>query len=264
MTDRPQAEVQTSGGRVQTIGSSADVLRRGCEALNAIGSLLRHVAEASPDRPQLWLDVRDLEGIVVRLTAAEQFAWDPQFARGMMTGQDLAILDMLIERQSVGDGAIHPSPTDIAAVEQLRNLVLRLDAPGLGAATTAASLGDEIDATHQQWHDAYRRGDADAAIALLTDDYCLWAPGREPIFVVDLEPRLRAAFAAYDCDPAFERIELLAAYDLAIDIGWDIQRLTPRAGGEQSTQRQRVCVVLRRGTDGAWRYARGMVQPGPT
>jgi len=81
--------------------------------------------------------------------------------------------------------------------------------------------------------------------------------------IAELEPRLRAAFDTYDCAPSFERIELLTADDLAIDIGWDVQHLTPRAGGTPIVQKQRVCVVLRRGVDGVWRYARGMVQPGP-
>ena len=122
---------------------------------------------------------------------------------------------------------------------------------------------NEIDATHEQWREAYRRGDADAVLALLTDDYRLWAPGREPMAVADLEPLLRAAFAAYNCSPSFERIELLTAGDLAIDVGWDVQQLTPRAGGTPIVQKQRVCVVLRRESDGVWRYARGMAQPGP-
>ena len=122
---------------------------------------------------------------------------------------------------------------------------------------------NEIDATHDRWREAYRRGDVEAVLALLTDDYCLWAPGREPIAVAELEARLRAAFDAYDCSPSFERIELLTAGDLAIDIGWDVQHLTPRTGGTPIVQKQRVCVVLRREADGVWRYARGMVQPGP-
>jgi ketosteroid isomerase-like protein len=122
---------------------------------------------------------------------------------------------------------------------------------------------EAIDATHGRWFDAYRRGSVEAVLGLLTADYCFWAPGREPMTVLELEPRLRAAFEAYDCALAFERIEILMAGDLAIDVGWDIQRLTPRAGGDPIVQRQRVCVILRRDSSGVWRYARGMAQPGP-
>ena len=122
----------------------------------------------------------------------------------------------------------------------------------------------EIDATHDKWREAYRRSDVDAVLALLTDDYCIWPPGREPMTGAAIAPLLRAAFDTYDCSPSFERIELLMSGDLAIDIGWDVQHLTPRAGGEPIVQKQRVCVVLRRDADGVWRYARGMAQPGPT
>jgi len=121
----------------------------------------------------------------------------------------------------------------------------------------------DIDATHEQWRDAYRRKDAAAVERLLTRDYVLWVPGREALTLADILPRLRAAFEAYDCSPSFERIELLVSGDLAVDVGWDIQHLTPRAGGPPIVQRQRVAVVLRRGEDGVWRYARGMAQPGP-
>ncbi len=121
----------------------------------------------------------------------------------------------------------------------------------------------DIDATHEQWRDAYRRKDPAAVERLLTRDYVLWAPGREALTLADILPRLQAAFEAYDCSPAFERIELMVSGDLAVDVGWDIQHLAPRAGGPPIVQRQRVAVMLRRGEDGVWRYARGMAQPGP-
>ena len=39
--------------------------------------------------------------------------------------------------------------------------------------------------------------------------------------------------------------------------------VTPRAGGDSITQRQRVFMILRRQIDGRWLFARGMSQPGP-
>jgi ketosteroid isomerase-like protein len=56
----------------------------------------------------------------------------------------------------------------------------------------------------------------------------------------------------------------LLAGDLAVDRGWDVQRLRPRTGGDEMFNRQRVMLVLRRGSDGNWRFARGMSQAGPT
>jgi ketosteroid isomerase-like protein len=52
--------------------------------------------------------------------------------------------------------------------------------------------------------------------------------------------------------------------DWAFERGWDVQTVTPRAGGPGKVQRQRVFLMLRRGADGRWRFARGMSQAGPT
>jgi ketosteroid isomerase-like protein len=43
-----------------------------------------------------------------------------------------------------------------------------------------------------------------------------------------------------------------------------VQIVKPRAGGPGQVRRQRVFLILRRGADGQWRFARGMSQPGPT
>lgn len=113
------------------------------------------------------------------------------------------------------------------------------------------------------WGDAFHRRDVDAIMGLVTADYVLWAPGRPPMDVSSLRPQLAAALAAYDIDSSFEREEQLVAGDLAFERGWDVQTLRPRDGGPASTGRQRVFLVLRRSSDGRWRFARGMSQPGP-
>ena len=117
---------------------------------------------------------------------------------------------------------------------------------------------------HVQWADAIRRGDVAAALELLTIDYVLWAPsspavkGRDAVGVL-----LATALHAVEIDPQFESEERLVAGDLAVERGWDVQTFRSRSGGEAQTRRQRVFLVLRRGEDGAWRYARGISQPGP-
>jgi uncharacterized protein (TIGR02246 family) len=120
----------------------------------------------------------------------------------------------------------------------------------------------EIDALYDAWRRAFRERDVDALLALVTEDYVLWAPGQPPIGVEALRPQLIAAFAAYDIEPAFERDERLVSGDLAVELGWDVQTVRPRDGGAAHTRRQRVFLALRR-TDGRWRFARGMSQPGP-
>jgi len=122
----------------------------------------------------------------------------------------------------------------------------------------------DIDALYAAWRDAIRRQDIDGVLALLEPDYVLWAPGAAPAGVAALRPRLAAALTAYAIEPAFEREEQIVFGDWAFERGWDVQTITPRGGGPAQVQRQRVFLVLRRGTDGAWRFARGMSQPGPT
>jgi len=125
------------------------------------------------------------------------------------------------------------------------------------------SADSSIDALYSTWADAFHRKDVDAILGLLTDDYVLWAPGAPPMGSSDLRPRLVAALAAYDVESRFERVEQIVSGDLAFESGWDVQRLRPAGGGEERAQRQRVFLILRRGTDGKWRFARGMSQPGP-
>ena len=102
-----------------------------------------------------------------------------------------------------------------------------------------------------------------AKTALLTPDYVLWPAGAPAISRDSLVPRLSATLNAYDVTPSFEREERLVAGDFAFERGWDIQQVRPRAGGDVTTHRQRVFLVLQRGDDGRWRFARGMSQPGP-
>jgi ketosteroid isomerase-like protein len=120
-----------------------------------------------------------------------------------------------------------------------------------------------IEDLYRAWGEAFRRQDIDSVIGLLTPDYVLFAPGAPPLNADGLRPRLAAAFAAYEINPAFECEERLVSGELAFDRGWDTQTLRPRSGSETQFHRQRVFLLLRRCSDGAWRFARGMSQPGP-
>lgn len=121
-----------------------------------------------------------------------------------------------------------------------------------------------IDALYDAWREAFARRDVDAVLDLLTPDYLLLAPNMPAMGRDALRPRLVAALDAYDVTPGFEREERIVSGQLAFERGWDVQTLAPRAGGESQTIRQRVFLILRRGDDGWWRFARGMSQPAPT
>jgi len=121
----------------------------------------------------------------------------------------------------------------------------------------------EIDQLYETWAKAFERKDTKAILDLLTPDYVLWAAGAPPMNRDSLAPRLTEAFSAYDIIPSFEREERLVSGDFAFERGWDIQQVRSRTGSEVRMQRQRVFLVLQRGADGRWRFARGVSQPGP-
>ena len=121
----------------------------------------------------------------------------------------------------------------------------------------------EIDKLYEAWGDAFHRHDLQAILDLLTSDYLLWPAGAQAMTRDSLEPQLLATLGAYEVTPSFEREEHLVDGDLAFERGWDVQHILTRAGGEMKTHRQRVFLILRRGSDGKWRFARGMSQSGP-
>jgi uncharacterized protein (TIGR02246 family) len=130
--------------------------------------------------------------------------------------------------------------------------------------TTDADGVQSIDSLYDAWIAAFRSGDVDAALSLLTDDYVLW-PANGPAMHgrAGLRPLLVQALAAYEIQPSFRSVERIVAGDLAIDLGWDEQTVMPRDGSPPRTQRQRVCLILRRDPVLGWRYARGIASAGP-
>lgn len=117
-----------------------------------------------------------------------------------------------------------------------------------------------IDALYTAWSDAYARRDVDAILGLLTADYVLLRPNAQPVPASALRPLMVAAFEKFDVSIAFEREDRVVSGDLAFEWGWDVQTARPRDGGEARTGRQRVAVLLKRGPDGIWRFARGVTQ----
>ena len=117
-----------------------------------------------------------------------------------------------------------------------------------------------IDELHAAFLRAFAEADVDAILDLFTPDYVLLAPGGEPVPRDALRPMLEAALEAMEIRPSFDRQELIVSGDLAVEWGDDVQEQRPRAGGPAVVRRQRVMVVLRRGADGSWRFARGMAQ----
>ena len=109
------------------------------------------------------------------------------------------------------------------------------------------------------WMAAVARQDVAALAALVTEDFETWPAGAPAVSGrAAVEALYRGAFAQVSIEQSFESQEFVVCGDWAFDRGLDTVRMTPRAGGATREHVQRVMLILRRGGDGTWRYARGM------
>lgn len=121
-----------------------------------------------------------------------------------------------------------------------------------------------IAALRDAWMAAVASGDAEALRDLLTEDYEVWANAAAPIVGVDgAVAAMRGALARFRVEQRFDAIETIVAGDWAIERGTESMRVTPIDGGESRDASQRALLVLRRGADGRWRFARGMTNQLP-
>jgi ketosteroid isomerase-like protein len=109
------------------------------------------------------------------------------------------------------------------------------------------------------WMSAVTSGDAEALRPLITDDYELWPHARPPLRGIDATvAAMRAAMQQFRIEQHFETEETVIAGDWAFERGVETMTVTALAGGPSRTMTQRALLILRRGTDQRWRYARGM------
>ncbi|MEZ4415928.1 MAG: glyoxalase superfamily protein [Gemmatimonadota bacterium] len=116
-----------------------------------------------------------------------------------------------------------------------------------------------LEELHTDFARAMREGNTTGVLERLHPDYVLWSAGRPPVRGREaLRSALDAAFERFAVEPTFDCEARAVQGDLAVERGWDVQVLHPRAGGAPLTQRQRVTLVSRRDEDGRWRFVWGM------
>lgn len=116
-----------------------------------------------------------------------------------------------------------------------------------------------VAAVRDAWVAAVAARDTEAITDLLTDDYEVWAHGVAPIHGPQAAvAAMRAALDRFTIEQRFDPIETVVAGDWAFERGTEHMTVTPLAGGAPQTMSQRALLILRRGPDGRWRYARGM------
>jgi uncharacterized protein (TIGR02246 family) len=133
------------------------------------------------------------------------------------------------------------------------------------AESIAKKSEQEIEQALAGWAAAVAGSDAEAIGLLVTEDAEFWSHGVAPVrgrqAVVDA---MRSFFARYGMQQDFDRQEILVSQGLAFVRGMEVNRLTPRDGGDSTVVRQRAFSVLVQGQDGNWRFARGMTNRPPT
>ncbi|HXY29074.1 MAG TPA: nuclear transport factor 2 family protein [Gemmatimonadaceae bacterium] len=129
------------------------------------------------------------------------------------------------------------------------------------------SAPDDVEAIarlHERWVSAVGTGDFDALTPLVTDDYEVWAHAADPIRgPAAVAAAMRAVLGSYRVEQRFEPVETVIAGEWAFQRGVERIIVTPMDGSAARTITQRALLILRRGGDGRWRYARGMTNGFP-
>ena len=94
-----------------------EIVAAGARALRALEARLRAAAVRHPEAPELWLAVRDVDGLALRLEATGEWEWRTGFAHMSVTGQDLAVLDEVL-RDATGASPYLDAPGPAHAEER--------------------------------------------------------------------------------------------------------------------------------------------------
>jgi uncharacterized protein (TIGR02246 family) len=122
----------------------------------------------------------------------------------------------------------------------------------------------EIDQLLKEWALAVERSDAAALGDLVTEDAEFWSHGAAPLAGREaLVKAMQEFFSRYRFRQEFRRQETISREGIAFLRGLEVNRLEPRQGGDPSTVEQRAFSVVVRGSDGRWRFARGMTNAPP-
>ena len=130
--------------------------------------------------------------------------------------------------------------------------------------TSDDTARNAIDALRDAWVAAVAAGDAGALRDMVTPDYEVWAHGAPTLAGPDaVVAAMRAALAKYAITQSYEPIETVVSGDWGFQRGIERIRAVPLDGGPVSDVTQRGLLIVHRGEDGRWRYARGMTNGFP-
>jgi uncharacterized protein (TIGR02246 family) len=129
-------------------------------------------------------------------------------------------------------------------------------------ATAEASAG--IDLTLAEWAAAIARGDLALLSSLVTEDAEFWTQGAAPLIGrAAVESAFKPLLETYRFSQRFDEQERCLGPNWSLLRGVEFNTLEPRRGGPAWEVKQRAFSLLRRESDGRWRFARGITNQGP-
>lgn len=163
---------------------------------------------------------------------------------------------------------LHPTRPRVATLHAVALLLLLGLALGCAAPeeaepvptrdTSEANL-NAIMALSADYMAAYNAGDAEAFVALFTDDAIRMPPNAQPLEGID---RIRAnaitLFETYDGEVTINVDENRFSGDIAVTRGTWATRLVPKVGGEPQEDVGTWLNVAVRGPDGRWKISRSI------
>jgi uncharacterized protein (TIGR02246 family) len=116
-----------------------------------------------------------------------------------------------------------------------------------------------IDQTLSEWAAAFSAGDIGVLLSLVSEDAEFWTHGMPAVVGRSaLREAFDTFFGAFSVVQKFDEQERLMGDGWVLLRGVEVNTLTPVGDGEPIEYRQRAFSVLRRYSDGRWRFARGM------
>src|SRR5690349_8585255 len=98
-----------------------EIIGAGTVVLRTLGAELRARAAAQPNAPELWLAIRDYEGLADRLDLSDERDWKQGFGMGFVSGQDLGVLDEFLAHND--DCPIRVSDAQANSLARLRRFL---------------------------------------------------------------------------------------------------------------------------------------------
>ena len=118
----------------------SEIVGAGVATLRAVSTEVRAAATRRSDAPELWLVVRDLDGLASRLADLDEQEWLDGFGATFVTGQDLGVLDELLKKgvPLQGSSVVSLTSQQTTSLTRLREFLQRYRDRSYGSGEPAA------------------------------------------------------------------------------------------------------------------------------